>query len=39
MTEENLRMMILDYYGRGKASALAEAVKAALNSQALVTNN
>jgi Domain of Unknown Function (DUF1259) len=39
MTGENPRMMFLHYYGRGKALALAEAVKAALNSQPLAANN
>ena len=38
MTGENPRMMFLNYYGRGKALALAEAVKAALNSQPLAAN-
>jgi hypothetical protein len=31
--------MFLHYYGRGKALALAEAVKAALNNQPLAANN
>jgi hypothetical protein len=39
MTGENPRMMFLHYYGRGKALALAEAVKAALNTQPLAANN
>jgi hypothetical protein len=32
-------MMFLHYYGRGKALALTEAVKAALNTQLLAANN
>jgi Domain of Unknown Function (DUF1259) len=39
ITGENPRMMFLHYYGRGKALALAEAVKAALNTQPLAANN
>jgi hypothetical protein len=39
MTGENPRMMFLHYYGRGKALALAEAIKAALNTQPLAANN
>ncbi len=39
MTGENPRMMFLHYYGRGKALALAQAVKAAINTQPLAANN
>jgi len=39
MTGENPRMTLLDYYGQGKALALAEAVNAALDSQPLAANN
>jgi hypothetical protein len=39
MTGENPRMMFLHYYGRGKALALAEGVKAALNTQPLAANS
>ena len=39
MTGEYPRMMFLHYYGRGKALALAQAVKAAINTQPLATNN
>jgi Domain of Unknown Function (DUF1259) len=39
MTGENPRMLFLHYYGRGKASALAQAVKAAINTQPLAANN
>jgi hypothetical protein len=39
MTGENPRMMFLHYYGRGKALALAQAVKSALNTQPLAANN
>jgi hypothetical protein len=39
MTGENPRMLFLHYYGRGKALTLAEAVKAALNTQPLAVNN
>ena len=39
MIGENPRMIFLHYYGRGKALALAEAVKAALNTQPLAANN
>src|SRR5260370_6719680 len=36
---DHLRMMFLHYYGRGKALALAQAVKAAINTQPLAANN
>src|SRR3981081_1954048 len=39
MIGENPRMIFLHYYGRGKALALAEAFKAALNTQPLAANN
>ena len=39
MTGENPRMIFLHYYGRGKALALAQAVKAAIDTQALTANN
>ncbi len=39
MTGENPRMIFLHYYGRGKALALAQAVKAAINTQPLAANN
>ena len=39
MTGENPRMIFLHYYGRGKALALAQAVKAALNTQPLAASN
>ena len=39
MIGENPRMMFLHYYGRGKALALAQAVKAAINTQPLAANN
>jgi hypothetical protein len=39
MTGENPRMMFLHYYGRGKALAFAQAVKAAINTQPLAANN
>jgi Domain of Unknown Function (DUF1259) len=39
MIGDNPRMMFLHYYGRGKALALAQAVKAALNTQPLAANN
>ncbi len=39
MTGENPRMIFLHYYGRGKALALARAVKAAINTQPLAANN
>jgi hypothetical protein len=39
MTGENPRMIFLHYYGRGKALALAQGVKAAINTQALAANN
>ena len=39
MIEENPRMIFLHYYGRGKALALAQAVKAAINTQPLAVNN
>ena len=39
MTGENPRMMFLHYYGRGKALALAQAVKSAINTQTLAANN
>jgi hypothetical protein len=39
MIGENPRMIFLHYYGRGKALALAQAVKAAINTQPLATNN
>jgi hypothetical protein len=32
-------MIFLHYYGRGKALALAQAVKAAINTQPLAVNN
>jgi hypothetical protein len=32
-------MMFLHYYGRGKALVLAQAVKAAINTQPLASNN
>jgi hypothetical protein len=35
MTGETPRMMFLHYYGRGKALALAQAVKAAIDTQPL----
>jgi len=38
MTGENPRTMFLHYYGRGKALALAEGVKAAVNTQLLAFN-
>jgi len=38
MTGENPRMIFLHYYGRGKALALAEAVKAAIDTQPLAAN-
>src|SRR5467141_133797 len=38
MIGENPRMMFLHYYGRGKALALAQAVKAAINTQPLAAN-
>lgn len=39
MIGENPRMMFLHYYGRGKALALAQAVKLAINTQPLAVNN
>ena len=39
MTGENPRMIFLHYYGRGKAIALAQGVKAAINTQPLAGNN
>jgi hypothetical protein len=39
MTGENPRMLFLHYYGRGKALVLAQAVKAAINTQPLAANN
>ena len=39
MTGENPLMIFLHYYGRGKALALAQAVKAAINTQPLAANN
>jgi hypothetical protein len=39
MIGENPRMMFLHYYGRGKALALAQAVKSAINTQPLAVNN
>ncbi len=39
MTGENPRMIFLHYYGRGKALALAQAVKTAINTQPLAANN
>ncbi len=39
MTGENPRMIFLHYYGRGKALALAQGVKSAINTQALAGNN
>jgi Domain of Unknown Function (DUF1259) len=39
MTGENPRMIFLHYYGRGKALGLAQAVKAAINTQLLAVDN
>jgi Domain of Unknown Function (DUF1259) len=39
MTGENPRMIFLHYYGRGKALVLAQAVRAAINTQPLADNN
>jgi Domain of Unknown Function (DUF1259) len=39
MTGENPRMIFLHYYGRGKALALAQGVKSAINTQTLAANN
>jgi hypothetical protein len=39
MIGENPRMIFLHYFGRGKALALAQAVKAALNTQPVTANN
>jgi hypothetical protein len=39
MLGENPRMLFLHYYGRGKALALAQAVKSAINTQPLAVNN
>src|SRR6516164_4885155 len=39
MTGENPRMMFLHYYGRGKALALAQGVKAAVSTRQLAVNN
>jgi Domain of Unknown Function (DUF1259) len=39
MTGETPRMIFLHYYGRGKALALAQGVKSAINTQALAANN
>jgi len=38
MTGENPRMIFLHYYGRGKALALAQGVKSAINTQTLASN-
>jgi hypothetical protein len=38
MIGENPRMIFLHYYGRGKELALAEGVKAAINTQPLAAN-
>jgi Domain of Unknown Function (DUF1259) len=38
MTVENPRMIFLHYYGRGKALALAEGIKAAIDTQPLAAN-
>jgi hypothetical protein len=38
MTGENPRMIFLHYYGRGKALALAEGVKSAIETQPLAAN-
>jgi hypothetical protein len=38
MTGESPRMLFLHYYGRGKALALAQAVKAAVDTQTLAAN-
>jgi hypothetical protein len=38
MTGENSRMIFLHYYGRGKALALAQGVKAAVNTRSLASN-
>jgi hypothetical protein len=39
MTGEKPRMIFLHYYGRGKALALAQGVKAAISTQTLIANN
>src|SRR6516165_4029150 len=39
MTGENPRMLFLHYYGRGKALALAQVVKSAINTQPVAANN
>jgi hypothetical protein len=39
MIGENPRMIFLHYYGRGKALALAQAVKSAINTQPLAVDN
>jgi hypothetical protein len=39
MIGENPRMIFLHYYGRGKALALAQGVKSAINTQVLAANN
>jgi hypothetical protein len=39
MTGENPRMIFLHYYGRGKALALAQGVKSAIDTQPLAANN
>src|SRR5262249_46226365 len=39
MTGETPRMMFLHYYGRGKATELAEGVKAALDTQRQAASN
>ena len=39
MTGESPRMIFLHYYGRGKALALAQGVKSAINTQQLAVNN
>jgi hypothetical protein len=39
MIGESPRMIFLHYYGRGKALALAQAVKSAINTQPLAVNN
>jgi hypothetical protein len=39
MAGETPRMMFLHYYGRGKAVILAQALKAAVDTQPLATNN
>ena len=39
MTGENPRMIFLHYYGRGKALALAQGIKSAIDTQPLAANN